>query len=74
MDASRKKRKLDNFYYDLKFMRKFHYSWYKEKEKVELKLEEWKEMCDITMNERMNDVCMKQMNAKDAFKMQKCIV
>ena len=31
-------------------------------------------MCDITINEGINDMCEKKMNMKDVVKMKRCIV
>ena len=68
------KKKPDNFHCNLKFMRKFHCLWHTDKEKVELKLEEWMDTCDITMNKDVNNVHEKKMTMNDTGKMKRCTV
>ena len=49
-------------------MRKFYHLWCKDKEKEELKLEDWTDICDVTMNENANEMCEKKMTLNDVGK------
>ena len=55
-------------------MQKFHCLWHKDKEKVELKLDEWTDICDVTINKGTNNVYEKKTTMKDMGKMKRCIV
>ena len=46
-------------------MRKFYHLWHKDKEKVELKLEDWMDTCDVTMNENANKMHKKKITLND---------
>ena len=62
---------MDNSFHDSKFMKRFHCLWCKHKEKMELELEEWKDLCDIAINETINQMHEKKMTLNDAGKMKR---
>ena len=68
------KLKEGNLYYDLRFMKRFYYSWYPNKDMMDLKLDQWRDICEIAINSSQQQFNEKGIGVNDINKMKKCIV